>query len=150
MKKETTRQEQTLRFPYTVKRARINYFLLLLIYGIIWASLLYRSGDLLDELQEGHLVIIVGSIFIFIWVPLMIFGGFFYRIVFGYEEIERTSLWRRQQRWSYSNIKNIQTSSDGGHLRISFDDGRSIRIWKSEANLQYLVALLESKAIFSE
>lgn len=133
------------KLPYIARAPRAYGWFFTLMWLAIWIMILYDYPRYFEELGKWNWMLILASFFVFIWAPLFLLGGFFYRLVFDVSFIERVSIWKGNRRWSYSDVIKVDYSSDGGHIRISFIDGTSIKVWKSEANLQYIGTLLNEK-----
>ena len=132
-------------FPYVARTYWFFRWGLLLTYLFIMAGLAVNYPETLNSLSQTSWFVILAFVSMFlIGIPLVITSMFFSKTVFEENYIERTNQFLIKRKWFYEDIKKVETSNTG-HIRITFLDRNSIKVWSGEADLNYVLCLLEPK-----
>lgn len=136
--------------PYVARTYWFFRWGVLLIYLSIMVGLIYNYSETIESLRQSNNWIGIGFFLIFVfWFPLGILDMFTAKTVFNENNIETTSQLLIKKCWRYEDIEKVETSNTG-HIRITFIDGNSIKVWRGETNLNNILSILKSKNVDSQ
>jgi hypothetical protein len=92
--------------------------------------------------QSGWGIYIAFLVAFFVLAPLEVADMFISRTTFDQRGIETRNLVFRKSRWSYEEVDKVETAITGHHIRITFFNGRSIKVWSGDEGLERVISLL--------
>jgi len=132
-----------IKLPYVARTHWLfRWGCLLALVLIYLAVTLNVDGGFFDN--TSWIVQIAFLIIFFVLAPLSVIEMFISKAVFEKRVILHTNSILRTRKWSYDEVEKVETANTG-HVRISFSDGRSIKIWSGEADLHKVLTLLLEK-----
>jgi hypothetical protein len=141
--------EEFIKLPFVARTYWFFRWGVFLIYLFIMGGLAFYYSETIKSLSESSWIVIIGFFLGFVvWLPLAILEMFTSKTVFGDTTIENTSKFLVKKKWFYDDIVQVETSNNG-HIRITFANGDSIKVWRGEANLNNVFSILKSKKVES-
>jgi hypothetical protein len=119
----------------------------LVAYIFICIGLLAKYFKLIESsTNDSWLVNILLAFTFCIFFPISLIIMFFAKTIFYEDIIEHTNHLLIKRKWIYKDIAKVETSNTG-HIRITFVDGKWLKISRGETDLSSLLLMIKSKNI---
>ena len=129
--------------PYT---AKAPWFIRVMGSPLIflWIYFIFISPSSLAEgWQSGNWLARLGFIFLFTVLPLCMLSVFLTKTTFDNDGIKHRNLLGMTKLRNYHDIVEIKGFEE--HIKITFSDNTSIKIWMGEANIGRVLRIMKKK-----
>lgn len=137
--------KSNIKIPLIARPHWLLRFIPLTVVVLVYVLILINHKTFAQSFGTYNLIVAVGSgIVLILWPALTITTTFFSKTVFEEDGIYRVSPLLVKRKWFYDEISKLETGNET-HLKISFVNGGSLKVYKSEADLGIIESILNEK-----